>query len=97
MNKLVKFSVFVYRKLKGRPEFFTAVDQLLTDKFKYISAYMAYVFFPKKKKFFYVNVSSVSLCLPAGIPGVVTFGDSSSECKAAVEHSMFGPEDILSS
>lgn len=96
MNKLVKFSVFVYRKLKGRPEFFTAVDQLLTDKFKYISAYMA--FFPKKKKkFFYVNVSSVSLCLSAGIPGVVTFGDSSSECKAAVEHFMFGPEDILSS
>lgn len=55
---------------------------------------MAYVFFLKKKKFFYVNVSSLSLCLPAGIPGVVTFGDSSSECKAAVEHFMFGPEDI---
>lgn len=52
MNKLVKFSVFVYRKLKGRPEFFTAVDQLLTDKFKYISAYMA--FFPKKKKSFFM-------------------------------------------
>lgn len=54
---------------------------------------MAYVFFLKKKKFFYVNVSLLSLCLPAGIPGVVTFGDSSSECKAAVEHFMFGPED----
>lgn len=54
MNKLVKFSVFVYSKLKGRPEFSTAVDQLLTDKFKYISAYMAYVFFLKKKKSFFM-------------------------------------------
>lgn len=94
MNKLVKFSVFVYSKLKGRPEFFTAVDQLLTDKFKYIYLHIWHMFFSlKKKKFFYVNVSLLSLCLPAGIPGVVTFGDSSSECKAAVEHFMFGPED----
>lgn len=32
-SEQVRFNVFVYSNLKGRPEFFTAVDQLLTDKF----------------------------------------------------------------
>lgn len=72
MNKLVRFYVFVYTKLKGRPEFFTAVDQLLTDKFLCRDIYLLHTY----RFFFNVNLSSVSLSLPAVIPGVVAFRDS---------------------